>query len=329
MGIFDWLGIRRDPKAETSESGRAPRLSPAQVAEIVEYFPVGSRLSYYPEFRKATRLDTLILGFGFDQRLVFSSREIQIEADGCGPEIAICGEAGRECLPGVDSLQILIPFSHRSEVDYPKASSGEQARFTEKVVNDFQRGNTITLFNKGANGKVPHLDTTVARVVVLEGGYFANRKAVMLEPDVESFQLLDQRLYHRVYAQIPASLSVAPEADEELCVIEDFSEKFVRVGLGMGLPQRERFREGERLFLRVKVGPGANSLVHRTVVHRVGEDHLVLSLAAVLKDKRFQPMSLIDEFEFKSALLLCSQALEGGDEASSLPSPPVPEARKH
>jgi hypothetical protein len=171
------------------------------------------------------------------------------------------------------------------------------------MVNDFQRGNAITLFNKGANGKVPHVDTTVARVVLLQGGYYANRKVALLEPDPDTLVSLDQRFYHRVYTKIPATVAETQETEPHDCWIRDFSERFVRIQIRQSEEFLASLRDGDRVLLSIDLEHESRAFVVKGSVHRKGKDDLVLALSSILKEGRFQDLDLIDELDLKTTLL--------------------------
>ncbi|MDF1551651.1 MAG: hypothetical protein P1P84_01250 [Deferrisomatales bacterium] len=297
--INNWLG---KGGAAPAPAAAAPAGVPlATVGEFLRHFPIGARMHYFPEYQRSVKLDTLVLGYDINGHHVYSDHAVSLELDAATAALALRTAPGRlERIATAARFCFLVPFKSRSEMDY---GTGQEESFTEKTVNDFKRGNTITLFNKGSNGKVAYLDCTVARLIDLRDGVYANRRVAALEPDGGSFQFLDQRQYHRVYTCLPASLSPEPDAVGTPCSVQDFSDRFLRLEVDASQGWLTAAREGDRLFLTIHVPGRPAPFLLAATLHRRGAAYLVLALTAIHKDRRFQKMDLLDELDLKTTLL--------------------------
>ena len=299
--IMDWLG-KGGATRDTVAAEAAPGIDLCMVGEFLLHFPIGTRVHYFPEYQRSIKLDSIILGCDIDGQRIYSDHAVHVDNMGGTPSITLRTPDGEQRIERVERFCFLVPYKSRSEIDYPVAGGSDNA-FTEKNVNDFKRGNTITLFNKGANGKVPYLDTNVARVRELRDGVYANRMVALLDPDPKSFQFLEQRQYHRVYTRIPATLSAELEGEGFPCSVQDFSERYLRIVVDGSQPWVEGVREGVKVVLTVHVPGRSEPFLLRGAVHRRGEAYLVVELAAIYKQKRFQNMDMIDELDLKTTLL--------------------------
>jgi len=307
MGILDWLK-NIDAEKDSGNEPVFPGFSVEDAAKLLKYFPIGCRLKYFPEFQNVIKLDTLVLGYKINMHFIFSARALSaVRKDGVGV-LRINSAGAKDELRHIDALHIIIPHKLRNEVDYPEPGSEHSGeKFTEKTVNDFNRGNAITLFKKGSGGKVPHLTTTVGRSIELKDGYYANTRVVLLEPEMDSFKFLDQRRSRRLYARIPAVLSFADEAPLP-CVIQDFSEKAFRVSSADDSQFSKKIIEGVKATLCVKLENECDELVLKCVVHRKTEDYLVLFPSMIERNKRFRDFDPMDELYIKTTLIHHPQA---------------------
>ena len=49
---------------------------------VIEFFPIGKKLRYYPEFNKDIVLDTLVIGYGVNHHFIYSMDSIETDPDG-------------------------------------------------------------------------------------------------------------------------------------------------------------------------------------------------------------------------------------------------------
>jgi len=318
--LLRWMSNREPGRTQSTAAEVVEPLFPVeQIGEFLRHFPLGVRILYYPEFQKNTKLDTIVLGYGINDEMIFSQQAVRVRRTGGMARLFTQSAAGPVEVPRVDRFHFIVPHQERSELDFPaKGRALGTAAMTEKVVNDFKRGNTITLVNKGGKGKVPHVDSVVVRVLDLREGVFAHRRVVLLEPDPGSLEFLDQRHYHRVYTRIPAGLAQDPKGEKHPCTILDFSERYLRLELSPESSLRAQTGEGSRLFLFVDFQHRDQRVLLKGTAHRFTADGLVLGLQAIYKHQRFQNLDLLDELDLKTSLLhhpTTIKTLHGGADA--------------
>ena len=56
----------------------------ARIRTLIEFFPIGKKLRYYPEFKQDIVFDTLILAYCVNGHYVYSSDSIDRDAEGFG-----------------------------------------------------------------------------------------------------------------------------------------------------------------------------------------------------------------------------------------------------
>ena len=222
--------------------------------------------------------------------------------------VAVRTERGWAEYASVADFCYLLPHQYRSEVDF--ATFGDAESATEKRVNDFRRGGLIRLLNKSTDGKVPSVDTTVLMTMSITHGVYSNTRVVLLVPDEESFLLLDQRVFHRVYTHIPATVAIDVAGPKYPCTLLDFSERYLRLSLEASPSFCQGLREGAKLFVVIEGDQPSQVILLGGQVYRKRELFCVLVLTHVLKDKRLQRLDPIDELELKTKLLHHPKTLE-------------------
>ena len=65
------MAVSRSAPAETT--GRRS-VDPERLKTLIEFFPVGKKLRYYPEFKKDIVFDTLMVGYAVNGELLLFQR---------------------------------------------------------------------------------------------------------------------------------------------------------------------------------------------------------------------------------------------------------------
>ena len=126
------------------------------VIQIFSSFPIGIRISYYPEYKEDITLDSIILAYAVNGDIFYSDTDIQWLKG--NTILQLVSEGKRKRYSAIENLQLLIPASAGSEekLDYSrKESLGRNSGFTT--------GNNITLMAQQQGGRVPVMQSTVAR----------------------------------------------------------------------------------------------------------------------------------------------------------------------
>ena len=152
--LLSWKNKSSDG-TQAREIQEESRMSMDNVREYLRYFPLGTRLQYYPEYEKNIQLDTVMLAYRLDGILVYNNRDLRFSQAEENQELLFKTESGERVVSNIESFRFVVPKSHRTLVDYTGATEpSSEKKFTERTVNDFRIGNTITLLNKGTKGKM-------------------------------------------------------------------------------------------------------------------------------------------------------------------------------
>jgi hypothetical protein len=296
-GLFGWIG-KSNGATQAVEVQPQSRITIADVEKLLRCFPIGVRLKYYPEYSESVKFDTLILAYVFDETLVYSNNSISFPKGEGESEILLATEGGEQRISNLDGFHFLVPRITRIELDY----KGDEEVSAQKPINDFARGNTITLVNKMLNGKVPQIDTTVTRVTVLADGCYAKRQVAYLQPSPETFAMSDKREFVRIYVNIPARLYETPESESHACTILDYSEGFLRVDLAAHDPLWDNLSKKSQIFISVDLQLQSQIIMMQASVRRIQGDQVLLALTHILKGQQFKELDSIDKLELKASI---------------------------
>lgn len=281
-----------------------PRWSIPDLVRLFRHFPIGSRVSYFPESKKDLRLESVILGCTINRHFVFSQGQIQFHEDAGGPKVVLTEDDTDFEVKEIQNVNLLIPFQARSEIDYQSGADDESgSQLYQKNANDFNRDNVITLISQMPQGGVPHMETTVRSLSVLTKGFYANHKVVMLDPFLNTLTEVDQRRLRRVVTRIPLALRVAREVPPVACILEDFSERFIRVRMAEADAQSDQLAIGRRLALALESSEPDHPFTFQGTIHRKKKNTVIIELKAILREGRFVEFQLVDQLAFKAALL--------------------------
>jgi hypothetical protein len=291
-----------------SEASKAKGFSLKSVLQLMEHFPIGSRLQYYPEYQKEIKIDTIIVAYVVNDFVIYSNKDIKaIEAGTATESVEIIQEGSPVPVERIFSFAMLIPNIARKEIDFKRGrelniDGGEMP--TEKVANDFRRGNSITLFARNAKAKgIMHLDTEVIKNIVFNSGMYAKRKLVMLNPLLETFECLDLRRFNRINTEIPAEIYLEKNKMKGACHLQDFSERFVRVEVPKESRLLHFLEDKHHVVLRIRVAREEQEMVLRGTIFRTRKNNVVISLQNLMKNGRFQLIDELDELFIKATML--------------------------
>lgn len=295
-----------------SDEERPPeskRVELSRVEEFVRFFPIGVRLRYSPEFQVSTKIESILLGYRVNGKLVFETHSMKFTVVQGELKLSLRTPVGWEEITAVDDFCFILPHQLRSEVDFGSAF-GDSEGAREKKVNDFRRGSAVRLMNKGNDGKVPSVETTVMQTMGITQGVYSNLRVALLMPDPDSFMLMDQRVFHRIYTQIPSTVAVDVNGPRYVCSVLDFSERYLRLNMEDSPKFTESMREGTRLFVIIDGDGAGQAILLGGQVYRKRGPNVILALTHILKDRRLQRLDPIDELELKTRLLHHPKTLE-------------------
>lgn len=294
-----WNSVR-PPRGPDEKDGSARRtgIDAAKLKILTEFFPIGRKLRYYPEFQQDIVFDTLIVAYCVNDRFIYSRDAIEMDGNG-NPATFMIGEERFELpLSRVKQFQLLVPDTSEMEktLDYHRRAIIGRAR-------QFLKGNAITLMaNAGARG-VSTVDTQVARQIAIKEGPYTNSKMILLDPAFDTLSVSDQRRKARVKTRVPVDLYLNRDEPPFSCVLGDFSESSMRLRVGENPHAMPALAEGFAVTIAIDLGEAAKTYWIKGWVLRRATDSCVIQFEELYKDGEFLRFNLMDTLELKTGLL--------------------------
>ncbi|PIY20181.1 MAG: hypothetical protein COZ12_09835 [Deltaproteobacteria bacterium CG_4_10_14_3_um_filter_60_8] len=231
MKLFGLLHSKdgADQPESLKATGRTA-LSSTSVALVIKHFPVGTRLQYFPEYQKNIKNETIVVAYSINDQLIYSQKDMQPMTREGRRGFVTTIQGTPVFFDVVGSFYILVPRIIRRVVDmarsHHQAAGAPPQALQEREVNDFVRGNSITMLmrNNQTRGMI-QLDTLVKRSsVILKEGLYPNKPLVVLEPLLDTFECIDIRAMARFDTEIPTEIFLTKGETPQPCLIQDFSE---------------------------------------------------------------------------------------------------------
>jgi len=266
--------------------------------EINNYYPIGARVHYYPEFHENITLDSIIIAYLIDGNIFYSDSEISWKESDKRKILVFTTEGKEEQFDSVDKFQFVIPSSGGSEekLDY-------FSRETLGQNSGLSRGNNITIIADNRGGRLPIIQTAVTRRTLVKEGFYARQEVVLLDVDTDSFMLADQRSSYRLNTNLAVSISVREYPDVLHCTLADFAEHSVRITFNEDEPLAIFIATDKTVTLNLMLPEQEKSFTLRGHVFRRGQGHAVVTLDMIEKNGAFSRMDTIDSLEVKTLLL--------------------------
>ena len=293
--FFKGSGNARIEPDEAPASHRGP-LDLERLKLLVEFFPIGKKLRYIPEFKKEIVFDTLIVAYVVNGEFLYSWEAIEMDASGY-PTAFRVGDRQRIRIDDVKSFQVVVPDTSNLEttLDYHRRAIIGRGR-------QFNKGNYLSLIsNAGARG-VSSMDTEVDRQLVMRDGPYANTRMVLVTPELETLAVTDQRNKARSRTCVPVHFSVSGQLLNGPCTIVDVSDEALRIRARDGeiMPAMP---SGEPVVLEFDLGEsGRGYVISGSVVRRTSEA-CVVKLGGLRREGQFMPFGPLDVLELKAGLL--------------------------
>ena len=291
------LGARRtdDLPLERVHQGK---IDLAQVKTLVEFFPIGKKLHYYPEFKKEIVFDTFVVAYCVNGYFVYSAEAIERDAEGAPTFFLVGAKEQRIPLSGLKSFQLLVPDTSDLEMklDYQRRALIGRGK-------QFNKGNYISLTSNAGGKGVSTVDTEVAKQVVLPDGPYAHTKMVLLTPELLTLAVSDQRRKARAKTCVPVMVSLADGKLAGPCTIVDMSDDAVRLRVRDRDTTMPVMRQGDEVILDIDLGEAKRHYTIKGSVLRRSPETCSITLKGLLVDKKFASFGPLDFLELKSGLL--------------------------
>lgn len=269
-------------------------LTVPQVHELIQHFPIGEKVRYYPEFQKDAALDTLILGYGINGFFIYSPMKIRSTP---GVLRLFTGDE-HKLITELESFCLLIPFNPDDE-----NKRGYVHRAELGPHGPFRRLNSITLTANAETGILCSIDTRVRKIMPVSTGIYAGHQVVLLDIIPSTLALTDQRQHYRVFTQIPAMLSLR-DGGSYACTLQDFAEQSVQLKLDESDDELDTLTEFRRLTLRFDLGSEQQPKVFELggSLYRKSGDSMVMTLQGIYKNGKLENLDLVDILDIKASL---------------------------
>jgi hypothetical protein len=291
------LGFEGD-KEPPSESSTQTRIEPDQIKTLIEFFPIGKKLSYYPEFQKEIVFTTFIVAYCVNGRFVYSGEAIDHDSQGHPIAFRAGENEERTLVPDLKLFQLLVPDTSDLEMklDYQRRALIGRGR-------QFNKGNSISLISNAGTKGVSTVDTVVAKQIVLPDGPYAQTKMILLTPELHTLVVTDQRKKGRAKIGAPVVVSLPEGALSGPCTIVDISESSVRIRVRDRDTTMPVMRQGGEVVLDVDLGEEKRRYVIKGSVIRCSTETCVIKLEGLFKDGRLRNFDPLDLLELKAGLL--------------------------
>ena len=270
----------------------------ARIRTLIEFFPIGKKLRYYPEFKQDIVFDTLILAYCVNGNFVYSSDAIERDAEGNPLAFRLGDTEQRMAVGALKLFQLLVPDTSHLEMklDYHRRAQIGRGR-------QFNKGNYISLISNAGGKGVSTVDTEVARQVSLPDGPYAHMNMVLLTPEWATLSGTDQRKKSRARITAPVTLHVPEVRQAWACTLVDMSEGEVRMRVrehGAVMPELQR---GDGVVIETDLGEAERHFTIKCNVIRRSPETCVLQLEGQIRDGKYCAFSPLDLLELKAGLL--------------------------
>jgi hypothetical protein len=284
-------------KTSDSESRRASAFDPAQLKMLANYFPIGRKLRYYPEYQREIVFQTIVIAYRVNDQFIYSRDAVLTNADGVPTGFALADKKNL-ALEKLTKFQILVPDTTDMERTLDYFTRAELGR-----AGQFRQGNAITLVAETSERGIPTVDTKVDRRQTMTVGPYADSSTILLTPDFDSLTLADKRQKQRVQTATPAELHFAADTPGFRCELADFSELMLRLNVRNGSEIMPAMTPEAVVMVDFQMGDAANVYRIRGKVFRRADDFCVIKLEHLYKNGTFEKIKMMDIIEIKTGLL--------------------------
>jgi hypothetical protein len=282
---------------KSAESGEEPAFDRDKLKMLADFFPIGMKLRYYPEYQREIIFDTIIIAYRVNGQFIYSRDAIVLDGEGFPTGFRI---PGNKMLPvaALQQFQLLLPDTTAAEKTLSYATRAELGRGGQ-----FRIGNAVTLFVETDDRGIPTMDTMVDRRQVMNTGPFADSSTILVTPEFDSLMVADKRRKQRVEASIGADLYLAVGGAPYSCLLGDFSEHSLRLRTGdFGLPM-PAMETGAMVIVEFVLGDAGTICRLRGNVFRRTDQFCVIDIEQVYKFGDFEKIQAMDVMEITTTLL--------------------------
>lgn len=293
-----WQGLT-SPKSDNHVEASA--FDSAQVKLLVEHFPIGKKLRYFPESQRRIFLRTVVIAYCINDEVIYANDSILFGDDGL-PRGFQAADGKVVPLAKWDVFRLLLPDTTEMEKQLDYTTRAELGRGGQ-----FGKGNIITLVGDVVDQHVPLVETSVHAHKMMQEGPYADTPTILVTPDFDSLVLADRRKKKRVPCAVRASVHYANETAVFSCKLRDFSEATLCVGPNGAGSKMPSFEPRATVIAEFGVPGGvpgeATNYRIRGKVFRRGDEFCVIETDQLYRDGKFNKIHMMDIVEIKTGLL--------------------------
>lgn len=291
----------RSAKDEPPDVAGQAKIDPGRIRALIEFFPIGKKLRYYPEFNKDIVLDTLVVAYCVNGHFVYSMESIETDRDGTPAAFRVDeNETRAPAIPaaGLKTFQLLVPDTSDLEMKLDYLRRAQISRHGQ-----FSKGNYISLISNAGVKGVSTVDTEVAKQVILRDGPYAQMNLVLLTPELNTLAVSDQRRKPRTRTNVPVTVLLPAENFSGQCTIVDISDAELRLRLNERGTTMPAIHKGDAMIVDIRLGEAERRYSVKGSIIRRSAETCVIQLDGQIRDGRFVPFSPLDLLELKAGLL--------------------------
>jgi hypothetical protein len=274
---------------------RQEKINLDRIRTLIEFFPIGKKLRYFPEFNKDIVLDTLVVAYCVNGYFIYSMESIETDQDGLPVVFRVDEDKLRLPAARLSAFQLLVPDTSDLErkLDYMR-----RAQISRN--GQFSTGNSISLISNAGMKGVSTLDTEVAKQLILRDGPYAHLNMILLTPDLDTLSVADQRRRARTKTNVPGSVFLPEENYTLPCTIVDISDARMRIRIDEHAPV---IHKDDAVIVDIFLGEAERGYsINGTVVRR-SAGTCVIELNGQIYEGRLVSLSSLDLLELKAGLL--------------------------
>jgi hypothetical protein len=278
-------------------SATAKPMDGVKLIDLMQYFPIGCGVRFYPEFQKDIVLQSIVIGYGINDYVIYSHNDIKSQFGGNRHTVLLNDDGKTIALKNIESFCFLLPHIEGidSRLDYDRRAALGPG-------GPFRNGNAITLMSSFVDRGAPQVDTTVRRKTILHDQYYANQEVVILDVLPETFVIIDRREHYRLVTRVPITMRFADHDESHQCTLLDFSDQHLK--LKFDDEQTSALATQDKsVVITIGLGNQPKTFILSGTIFRKHSDSCVIALDGILKGSHFVDIDTLDILDVRANLL--------------------------
>ena len=286
-------------KKQNSDGGGGQALLDVRaISRLMQHFPVGVKVEYYPEYRKELLLDSVVIAYQINDATIYSAHNLVF--DESSGELEFDDQGQHYSFRKIHRFRIILPVFSQSEAKLDYVRREELLK-----IGGLVKGNTITLMAQLQGSQMPVLETIVDKRSMLREGIYASQTVAFLDVDMESLMLSDQRAHLRLKTNIPATVQVSRRGEYALVngMMVDFSDTSLRMTLDDETSDEALPKERDNVVVSFNLPSQSEHVSLVGEVYRIENKVLVMMLTGCVEKGQIVELGQIEILKIKANLL--------------------------